>query len=83
MKSFVVLLLLTSNHCWVHCFLINYQNDTERFRRNTDGNTMERVMFGTYNEYVESKSAEKRFSLYDLFQEAISSALLSRSVFVA
>jgi hypothetical protein len=59
MKSIFIFLVVTSNQYWVHCFLVNFHNDTERFRRNTD--TMEKMIFGTYNEHIESKSAEKAF----------------------
>lgn len=53
MKSFWIFLVVSSNHCLVHCLFVNFQNDTERIRRSSDN--MEKILFGSYNEYIESE----------------------------
>lgn len=72
MKSLLVFLVVTSNQCLVHCFLISHSNDTERIRRSSEAN-MQQIMFSSYNDYIESKSAEKCFT--SALNKAISSAL--------
>lgn len=72
MKRLLILLAITSNQCFVQCFLINFANDTERFRRSADNmersqkssDNMEKILFGSYNDYIESKSCGKAFLFF-------------------
>lgn len=47
------------------CFsMMNFQNNTERFKRDSD--KMQKILTGSYNVNVESKSVEKECFLLDV-----------------
>lgn len=70
MRKLLIFLAITSNQSWVQCFLIKFTNETERYRRSSEN--MEKILFGSYNDYIESKSSGKAFCF--LTKLAISSA---------
>lgn len=54
--------MVSSNHCLVHCLFVN---DTERIRRSTDN--MEKILLGSYNEYIESELGHVLIIFFSFF----------------
>ena len=65
MRGVLIILVVTSSQCLVQCLTYNFNNSTERSRRNVDN--AEKLLVGTYNDYIESESAENKSFVFHFF----------------